>query len=393
MPLPELLFVIACLGHFLLGLRIYNWCYGGIVNEYVSDTVRPILSLLLAAAPFLYWWFFGVDGLAPLSLATESIPAALVSVYLIVCWSVALVVFPVVQLRRGLRRPAPALVSNHTRTVDVTAELGFRPVGHCEKHNWLGRLPGNEIYQVDLTEKILRTPRLPAAWDGLTILHLSDLHFSGTPDRPYFRRVVELCSAWQPDLIALTGDIVDSEWHHRWVLPLLGRLRSKMATFAILGNHDYRYDVEMVRRRLRRCGMRVLVNNWETLDVRGEPLVVIGHEGPWLPTVPNLEACPAGPFRLCLSHTPDNIAWARRNAIDLMLSGHVHGGQIRLPLMGSVFVPSRYGRRYDAGTYAEPPTLLHVSRGLSGEHPVRYNCRPEVTLLTLRSSLHPRSPA
>ena len=70
--------------------------------------------------------------------------------------------------------------------------------------------------------------------------------------------------------------------------------------------------------------------------------------------------------------------------IDLMLAGHVHGGQIRLPPFGSVLVPSRYGRRYDAGAFDEPPTLLHVSRGLSGEHPVHYNCLPEVTLLTLR---------
>ena len=68
-----------------------------------------------------------------------------------------------------------------------------------------------------------------------------------------------------------------------------------------------------------------------------------------------------------------------------MLAGHVHGGQIRFPVVGSVFVPSRYSRRYDCGTFDEPPTLLHVSRGLGGQHPLRYNCRPEVTLLVLRS--------
>lgn len=69
-----------------------------------------------------------------------------------------------------------------------------------------------------------------------------------------------------------------------------------------------------------------------------------------------------------------------------MLSGHVHGGQIRLPLFGSVLLPSRHGRRYDAGTFEVPPTTLHVSRGVSGEHPVRYGCLPEVTLLTLRTT-------
>jgi predicted MPP superfamily phosphohydrolase len=68
-----------------------------------------------------------------------------------------------------------------------------------------------------------------------------------------------------------------------------------------------------------------------------------------------------------------------------MLAGHVHGGQIRFPLLGSVFVPSRYGRRYDCGTFEEPPTVLHVSRGLGGQQPLRYNCRPEVTLLVLKA--------
>jgi predicted MPP superfamily phosphohydrolase len=70
--------------------------------------------------------------------------------------------------------------------------------------------------------------------------------------------------------------------------------------------------------------------------------------------------------------------------MDLMLAGHVHGGQIRFPIVGSVLVPSRYSRKYDCGTFDEPPTLMHVSRGLAGQHPLRYNCRPEVNLLVLR---------
>ncbi len=126
-------------------------------------------------------------------------------------------------------------------------------------------------------------------------------------------------------------------------------------------------------------------NGWEQLTVRGEPLVVVGHEGPWFRPEPDLSAAPPDAFRLCLSHTPDNLPWARRHGIDLMLSGHNHGGQIRLPMFGSVFVPSRYGRRYDCGTFHEPPTLLHVSRGLGGEQPLRFNCRPEVTRIILRA--------
>jgi predicted MPP superfamily phosphohydrolase len=218
----------------------------------------------------------------------------------------------------------------------------------------------------------------------LTILHLTDLHFHGTPDRAYYRVVLDRCAEWMPDVVAITGDVADSAIHHRWIVPLLGRLRWRIACFAILGNHDHRHNVAVIRRRMRRLEMKVLENNWMQVDVRGEPLVVIGHEGPWLKPEPDLSACPKEPFRLCLSHTPDNIRWARRHGIDLMLAGHVHGGQIRFPVIGSMLVPSVHGRRYDCGTFDEPPTIMHVSRGISGEHPVRYNCLPEVTLITLR---------
>jgi hypothetical protein len=227
---------------------------------------------------------------------------------------------------------------------------------------------------------------LPKAWDGLTILHLTDLHLCGTPDRAFYQYVVDRCMQWgTPDLVALTGDIVDSGSHHRWVVPVLGRLRWNHAAFGILGNHDAWQDTVLIRRRLRRVGVRVIGNAWEQIDVKGESMVVIGHEGPWFKPQPDLTECPADPFRLCLSHTPDNIAWARKNHVDLVLAGHVHGGQIRLPLVGSLFVPSRYGRHYDCGTFFEAPTLMYVSRGLAGQHPLRFNCKPEVTRIVLRA--------
>src|SRR5262249_34894113 len=122
-------------------------------------------------------------------------------------------------------------------------------------------------------------------------------------------------------------------------------------------------------------------------DVRADRLSVVGNEPAWFAPGPDLRDCRQGPFRLCLSHTPDNIAWARANAIDLMLAGHVHGGQVRLPLIGSDLAPSRYGRRYDCGAFDEPPTVMHVSRGLSGQEPLRYCLRPQVTKLVLERAV------
>jgi len=100
---------------------------------------------------------------------------------------------------------------------------------------------------------------------------------------------------------------------------------------------------------------------------------------------PDFSAQPDDAFRILLSHTPDNLPWARKHAIDLMLSGHNHGGQVVLPVVGPVYSPSIHGVEYAGGVYDEPPTLLYVSRGISGRHPVRWRCRPELTKLVLKS--------
>jgi predicted MPP superfamily phosphohydrolase len=376
-----LLFAGACLGHLVLMIVSHNWWYGLALPRYSGTIIHLGHGLLIVAFPLALGWAFGWDLHDLPWLSSEFTWTQLATLYVLVCIAVGCIALPLNTVVRLLRRD-PSL-DKQGRVLDVAKYLGWRPLGDSRKR-LLARLPGNEVFQVELVERTLRLPRLPAAWDGLTILHLSDLHFLGTPARDYFQFVMDRCAEWQPDLVALTGDIVDSSRHMRWIVPVLGRLRWRIAAFAILGNHDHWLETSYIRRRLGRLGMIVLPNTWRQVEVRGEPLVVIGHEGPWLKPGPDLTACPREPFRLCLSHTPDNIRWARQAGIDLMLAGHVHGGQVRFPLFGSVLVPSRYGRRYDCGVFDEAPTLLHVSRGLSGDYPLRYLCRPEVTLLTLR---------
>jgi hypothetical protein len=387
---PLVLFLAACAGHIALQVVSINWWYGHPLPRRLLGGLRLGHAVLGLAGPLAFAWAYGLD-FATLPDPQAGGPwRAVVAVYVLACWVVGLGLLPAVTLVRLLRRPPAALVSNHTRRVDVAAALGYKPLGRG-KYRLLAALPGNQVFQVEFAERTLCLPRLPAAWDGLTVLHLSDLHLCGTPDREFYQRVLDECRAWDPDLVALTGDLVDTDWHHRWLVPLLGRLRWRVAGFAILGNHDLWHDPALTRRRLRRLDLCVLENAWKRIEVRGHPLVVIGHEGPWFRPGPDLTACPAEAFRLCLSHTPDNIGWARRHGIDLLLAGHNHGGQIRLPLLGPVFVPSRYSRRYDCGTFAEPPTLLHVSRGLAGQHPLRYHCRPEVTRLVLRRDTGPQA--
>src|SRR5262249_4683262 len=159
------------------------------------------------------------------------------------------------------RAQPSALISNHTETFDVAAKLGFKPAGRG-KHRLLAYLPGNEIFQVDFAERVLRMARLPAAWDGLTILHMTDLHFSVTPDRVFYQEVMRRCRDWDPDLVAITGDFVDGPYFHRWILPALGWLGARVASFAVLGNHDSWYEPRGVKRKLESVGIRVLDNSW-----------------------------------------------------------------------------------------------------------------------------------
>jgi predicted MPP superfamily phosphohydrolase len=388
MPSPEYTcaaaFLAACLGHLVLLVASHNWWYGQRYPKSVGDVVHLVHGLLLVAGPVGLWCWKGCDFLSLLQFGSEGPASQIAGAYLIVCWAAAGIGLPFNTLSRLLRPRPKALVGERSTIVDFAKELGYAPAGHG-KRAWLTRLPFNESFQVEYSERTLCLPRMPAAWDGLTILHLTDLHLSGIPDRQFFRAVMDRCNDPVPDVVCVTGDIADSYKYQRWVVPILGRLRWNIAALAILGNHDYWYDPPYIRRRLRRLGIRYLGNGWEQLTLRGEPLVAVGHEGPWNRPAPDLSSCPAGPFRLCLSHTPDNIRWAQRHGVDLMLSGHVHGGQVRVPPFGSILVPSIYGRRYDCGTFDERPTLLHVCRGLSGEHPLRFLCRPEVTRLVLRS--------
>jgi predicted MPP superfamily phosphohydrolase len=379
-----LLLVGALVGHVSLSVRSHNYFYGCPLSRRVGDVVQLAHGLVAVAAPLVFWWTGGPELVRTFSPDTFSMGPALLAAYFSLCVGVGFIALPLVTVARLVRRPPAALVETRTRTLDVSAELGYRPVGDGT-FALLSRLPANEVFRVEFAERDLRLLRLPAAWDGLKILHLSDFHFCGTPARPFFELVIREAARWEPDLVALTGDFVDSAVHRRWMLPVLSQLRWRVAAFAILGNHDYYYEPPRLRRRLRRAGFQVLANEWKRIDVRGQPLDVVGHEGPWFLPLPADAPVPSDVFRLCLSHTPDNLSWARRQGIDLMLSGHVHGGQVRLPLLGSVLVPSRFGRRYDCGTFASGPTVLQVSRGLSGEHPLRYHCQPEVTLLTLKA--------
>jgi uncharacterized protein len=377
-----LLFLLAWVGHGYLLMLSLNLAYSQRYHRKLLKVMRHFWGVLLFAGPPVFCGLGDSDLLGLSRQAIEAGSGVVPAVYVWLCWPVG-IVFLVVTLARCLHRSPAIVLDERTETIDIAKELGHRPVGDG-KYKRIAAIGFNDLFRVEFTTFTLAVPGLPPAWDGLTILHLSDLHFYGTPGREYYDAVIRRgVSAGPPDLLVLSGDIVDGPQYLDWIEPILSPLKWKVAALAILGNHDWWQDFEGVRKHLAALGMHVLSNRWETIDVRGERLVAIGHEGPWFRPPPDLTSCPDG-FRLLVSHTPDNIRWGRRNDCRLMLSGHNHGGQIRLPIIGSMFVPSVYSRRYDMGTFHEPPTVLHVNRGLAGKEAIRFRCHPQVSRIVLR---------
>lgn len=345
--------------------------------------LRLLHDLVIVILPALFAWFYGAAGpnLFIDGHTWHLLPVALLA-YLTVCALVALSL-PFITLYRISLKPANQ-VSNHSRIVDITAELGFRPVGRG-----LGRLvtclPGNESLKIEVSDQEYWLPRLPQEWDGLSILHLTDLHFTGTIDRPFFDQLMKIAGGLPADLIVFTGDLLDREELIDWLPSTLGKLNAPLGCHFVLGNHDaFMKNTVEIRRRFADLGWHDVADSTHVVEHRGRPLVMCGSELPWMGKQPDLSSAPQDAFRLFLSHTPDNLRWARRNNIDLMLAGHNHGGQIRLPLFGPVYSPSTYGAHYASGVFWEDPTLLIVSRGISGKVPLRWNCLPELTRLTLR---------
>lgn len=260
------------------------------------------------------------------------------------------------------------------------------PVNGWHPRAIVARLPGNQSRTCIFNRKHLDLFHLPSQLDGLSILHFSDVHFLGDIPLAYFEAVFDRISQSTYDLAIFSGDLVDNPQLADWLPSTFAKVQTRYGRFAILGNHDWNFaDTQVLRRQIRDCDWTVLEDQPIFLNIEGARLALYGTEAPWMVSLPDtLPNFHAADVRLLVSHTPDNIGWAKRQQVDLMLSGHNHGGQIRIPCYGPIYSPSRYGIRYASGIIDEHPTLLHVSRGLSARIAIRYNCPPEVTELVLR---------
>ena len=380
-----LLLVLAAIGHVIFWAAIVNRLHGlGIERRWI-DVATIGCAVAMGALPLAIAclvWQQGVTAfISSMGLASRTAWGYLYFCALgCILSAVHRVWIALHPERRG------ALQSNHTTRVDL---------GHHHREQLtapgiprlLARIPGNQVLDLHVHEKRLSIPRMPVGRE-LRIVHITDLHMSGRVAKEYFCEMAAAVNALEPDLIMLTGDVVEREQCMSWLPDTLGQLRARAGVYYVLGNHDLRVDHRRLLRELDALGLIHVGGTWREAVVRDTTLVIAGNELPWFGPAPRAAGMPPRatsglPLRVLLAHTPDQFAWARLHDFDLILAGHNHGGQIRLPLLGAILAPSLSGVRYASGTFQRDNTVLHVSRGTGGLTPFRWNCPPEIALLVL----------
>lgn len=252
-------------------------------------------------------------------------------------------------------------------------------------------------HDLELIEQTIRIRQLPEAFRGLRIAQISDIHYDEFSEPYFVREVVQRVNDLHPDMVVLTGDFVTAgflpqQLSARLSYPcaeVLSRIQCPHR-FASLGNHDTLVGWPVVADALKVHGIPVLVDSYLPIERDGSRIWLAGIRSS-LEDSPNLDqALPrqAGPNEpvILMAHEPDYaLEVVKRGRVDLMLSGHTHGGQIRLPFLGTPrSMLAKMGRRFVHGHFNVGPMQLYVNRGIGTvKIPARFLCPPEITLITL----------
>lgn len=249
-----------------------------------------------------------------------------------------------------------------------------------------------------IVRKEIALRRWPARLEGFTVALLSDFHYD-----PYFsvhplRSAIAMVHGLHPELIVLTGDFVSVPWFGdpaagasaaEPCAQLLRQMQAPHGLWAVMGNHDAFTDPDRVTSSLRAAGIRVLSNQSAPIERDGARFWLGGVDdvlGLTADLNATLHNVPADEASILLAHEPDYADHVARYPVDLQLSGHSHGGQVRVPFLRPLYLPD-LARKYIWGLYKIGGLTLYTNPGLGTVGvPVRMNCPPEITLLTLRRS-------
>lgn len=282
-------------------------------------------------------------------------------------------------VRRLMHEDPKALVSRVPRMLPLHPDLRKPKDGQDGMSDLLAKLPGNKLFDIQIIEEQVRLPRLPEEWEGLSILHISDLHMGYTPDRPYFEKVMEYAAELKPDIIALTGDIIDKQARLRWIPNVLGRLKAPLGKYYVMGDHDFgTNDEEQIRDAMEICGWIDVGHRYIVAPVRGKDLLIMGTQRPW---TKKHTLAPMGTtvhFSIALTHYPHHLEWASNRQFDLLLAGHPTGGALNLPWPGLIGSSAM-----SQGLHYRAPTLMNASHGISRSWSMAFAEGPAMTHLVL----------
>ena len=258
-------------------------------------------------------------------------------------------------------------------------------------------------HRIDVTQRKIRLKGLPETFDGMRVVQLSDIHLDEYSEPWFIRHVVERINQMQPDMVLLTGDYISEGVSTRkfsigaaWQCANILKGLTCPRVYSVLGNHDVGVSAKEVSTALRDNGIPVLINAYVPIERDGARFWLAGLQDPVV-GIPEPERAIPEKIRhipnepvVLMCHAPDYVdtllLHPAGNAVNLMLSGHTHGGQVRFPLVGALELPVM-GKKYVEGLFRLGGLQLYVNRGIGTIGlPFRLNCPPEITVITLRSA-------
>lgn len=244
-------------------------------------------------------------------------------------------------------------------------------------------------------QETVKLDNWPKDLSGLRVAIIADIHTGGPfINDQKLRRIVELTNQQNPDLIVLLGDYMSPHsWHSHRVEPevtaaVLRELRAPLGVYTALGNHDWWYNGNKVRRAFEQNGIRVLDDEVAEIKWRNSSFWLVGLADLW--TRPQhlnetIAKAPPGSTMIAMTHNPD-IFPTLPPSVQLMLAGHTHGGQVNIPFIGPPITPSELSRKYSRGHFYENGHHLFVTTGIGTSiFPVRFRVTPEIVILTINS--------
>ncbi|MCA9042095.1 MAG: metallophosphoesterase, partial [Planctomycetaceae bacterium] len=339
------LFCLACLvvGHTQLWIALMNRLHALPLGHQRLRRYRILHDIAIPLVPLWMLWKLGLTGPELLWYDHWSLLSTGWMIFCTIC-ALGFLGFLFSVTRHYLERLTPKLLTIDSVTHNIATKLGRKPIG-SGPYQSLAWLPRNEQFQVELNIKQLLIPNLPAELDQFSILHISDTHMCGTVACEYFEEVCRLAQELEPEVVLFTGDLLDDLQALSWFDSTLNQLTAPAGRFFILGNHDDELNPELIRTTMQNAGWidlggKSLMTYWRDKEVE-----LGGSEVPWMSHHPHWTKEKQKPerLRIFLTHTPDYYQWGIDHQSDLILAGHNHGGQIRIPLIGPVYSPAKTG--------------------------------------------------